>query len=95
MTTAAAVAIIAARIEKTSQICDSAEYTLIYDKQVRSTYLIAVSYQDLMLARPSRQCRCPVSFTTRAPWRLFSTVALFVLLNLLAIEIEHEEAKRR
>ena len=32
---------------------------------------------------------------TRAPWRLFSTVTLFVLLNLLAIEIEHEEAKRR
>ena len=65
MTTAAAVAIIAARIEKTSQICDSAEYTLIYDKQVSGTDLIAVCYQDDFYLMPasSRHCRCPVSTT--------------------------------
>ena len=40
-------------------------------------------------------CRCPVSFTTRSSWRLSGTFALCVLLNLLALEIEHEEAKRR
>ena len=39
---------------------------MIYDKQVSGTYLIAVSYQDLILARPSRHCRCSVSFTTYA-----------------------------
>src|SRR6516165_4837783 len=72
ITTAAAVAIITARIEKSPCLCEGggAEYTLIYNKQVRGTYLIAVSYEHdfyLMqhpLVTAAARCRAP-----RAPCR--------------------------